>query len=86
MAGLFWLSDAAWRALEPHLPGGKPGRPRADDRTDICGIVQVLKLGCRWCDGPAAQRPATTLDNRDHCWSQRGIWRRILEKSRPVVR
>jgi transposase len=27
---LFWLSDEAWKTLEPHLPHGKPGKPRVD--------------------------------------------------------
>ena len=30
---LFWLSDEAWKALSPHLPRSKPGKPRVDDRT-----------------------------------------------------
>jgi transposase len=30
---LFWLSDEAWAAIEPHLARGKPGKPRVDDRT-----------------------------------------------------
>ncbi|MGO8839603.1 MAG: IS5/IS1182 family transposase, partial [Methyloceanibacter sp.] len=32
MTHLFWLSDDAWAAIEPHLPHGKPGKPRVDDR------------------------------------------------------
>ena len=39
MAGsLFWLSDETWKTLEAHLPRGKPGKPRVDDRTVISGI------------------------------------------------
>jgi transposase len=51
---LFWLSDAAWKALEPHLPRGKPGKPRAGDRTVISGILHMFKTGCRWRDVPRA--------------------------------
>ena len=80
MLHLFWLSDEAWAALEPHLPKGKPGKPRVDDRTVISGILHVLKVGCRWRDVPAAYGPPTTIYNRYHRWSQRGIWRRIFEK------
>jgi transposase len=29
----------------PHLPRGKPGKPRVDDRTVISGILHVLKTG-----------------------------------------
>jgi transposase len=35
MARLFWLSDEAWALIEPHLPRGKPGKPRVDDRRVI---------------------------------------------------
>ena len=80
MADLFWLSDEAWEAIEPHLPRGKPGKPRVDDRTVISGILHVLKVGCRWRDVPSAYGPPTTIYNRYHRWSQRGIWQRIFEK------
>lgn len=29
---LFWLSDEAWAAIEPHLPKNQPGARRVDDR------------------------------------------------------
>jgi transposase len=57
MAHLFWLSDQAWAALEPHLPRGRPGKPRVDDHRVISGILHVLKTGCCWRDVPAAQGP-----------------------------
>jgi transposase len=44
---LVWLSDEAWKTLEPYLPHRKPGKPRVDDRTVISGILHVLKTGCR---------------------------------------
>jgi len=43
MTHLFCLSDDAWGAIEPHLPQGKPGKPRVDDRRVISGILHVLK-------------------------------------------
>lgn len=54
---LFWLSDEAWSAIEPHLPKNQPGARREDDRRVISGIVHVLKVGCRWCDCPAEYGP-----------------------------
>lgn len=80
MASLFWLSDEAWAAIEPHLPHGKPGKPRVDDRRVISGILHVLKTGCRWRDVPPQYGPPTTVYNRYHRWSQRRIWQRIFEK------
>ena len=38
MTHLFWLSNEAWVAIDPHLPRGKPGKPRVDDRRIISGI------------------------------------------------
>src|SRR5271155_209055 len=49
---LFWLSDEVWTAPSPHLPRGRPGKPRGDDRTVISGTLHVLKTGCRWRDVP----------------------------------
>jgi transposase len=77
---LFWLSDDAWKALEQHLPHGKPGKPRVDDRRVISGILHVLKVGCRWRDVPPEYGPAKTVYNRYHRWSQRRIWQRMFEK------
>ena len=77
---LFWLSNEAWQAMEPHLPKGLPGKPRVDDRTVISGILHVLKTGCRWRDVPAVYGPPTTIYNRYHRWSQRRIWQRIFER------
>ena len=80
MAHLFWLSDEAWAAVEPHLPKGQPGKPRVDDRVVISGILHVLKTGCRWRDVPADYGPPTTIYNRYHRWAQRRIWQRIFER------
>jgi transposase len=80
MADLFWLSDEAWAVIDPHLPHGKPGKPRVDDRRVISGIFHVLKTGCRWRDCPQEYGPPTTVYNRYNRWSARGIWRKMFEK------
>ena len=76
---LFWLSDEAWVAIEPHLPRNQPGARRVDDRRVISGIVHVLKVGCRWCDCPADYGPSTTIYNRFNRWSRRGFWLMLLD-------
>ncbi len=80
MTRLFWLSNEAWAAIDPHLPRGKPGKPRVDDRRVISGILHVLKTGCRWRDVPPEYGPATTIYNRYNRWSQRGLWQRLFEQ------
>ncbi len=79
MGHLFWLSDEAWAAIEPHLPKNQPGARRVDDRRVISGILHVLKSGCRWRDCPSVYGPRTTIYNRFNRWSRRRIWQRILQ-------
>lgn len=79
MPALFWLSDEAWAAIELHLPRSEPAKPRVDDRRVMSGILHVLKTGCRWRGVPAAYGPPTTVGNRYHCWTRRGIWQRIIQ-------
>jgi transposase len=79
MGHLFWLSDEAWAAIEPHLPTNQPGARRVDDRRVISGILHVLKSGCRWRDCPSIYGPRTTIYNRFNRWARRRIWQRILQ-------
>src|SRR5215218_2510693 len=80
MRDLFWLSDEAWAALEPHLPHNQPGKPRVDDRRVISGILHILKTGGRWRDVPPDYGPAKTIYNRYTRWARRGVWQRIFAK------
>jgi len=80
MANGFWLSDAQWAALEPHLPKNQPGKPRVDDRRVISGILHILKTGGRWRDVPPEYGPAKTIYNRFARWARRGVWQRIFAK------
>jgi transposase len=79
MGHLFWLSDEAWAAIQPHLPTNQPGARRVDDRRVISGILHVLKTGCRWRDCPKDYGPHTTIYNRFNRWSRRRLWLHILE-------
>jgi len=47
------LSDYEWEVIKPLLPPrSRVGKPRADDRRIINGILYVLTTGCRWMDMP----------------------------------
>src|SRR5262249_46347076 len=47
------LSDAQWARIRSLLPTGKKrGRPHADERRILDGILYVLRTGCRWNDVP----------------------------------
>jgi transposase len=75
---LYWLTDAQFARIEPHLPTDTRGKPRVDDRRVISGIIQVLLSGCRWKDAPAAYGPRKTLYNRFQRWAAKGIWAEIF--------
>jgi transposase len=74
----FWLSDGQWAVLAPLLPRNQSGARRVDDRRVISGIVHVLKHGGRWRDCPRRYGPPTTIYNRYHRWSQRGVWQGLF--------
>lgn len=76
---LFWLSDAQFAKIAPHLPTDTRGKPRVDDRRVISGIIQVLKSGSRWVDAPAAYGPRKTLYNRFVRWAAKGVWTDLFQ-------
>ena len=79
MSHLFWLSDAQWALIEPHVPKNQPGARRVDDRRVISGIIHVLRTGCRWCDCAPEYGPSTTIYNRFNRWSRRRFWANLVE-------
>lgn len=70
----FWLTDAQFSKIAPHLPIDTRGKARVDDRRVISGIVQVLKSGGRWIDAPLEYGPKKTLHNRYVRWAAKGVW------------
>ena len=74
------LTDAQWNRIKRFLPKSAPtGRPRADDREVINGILYVMWMGCRWADLPhdIAASPAT-CHRRLLEYQRRRVWQKIL--------
>jgi transposase/quinol monooxygenase YgiN len=72
------LTDAQWERIRPLLPASKKtGRPRADARRTLDGILYVLRSGCRWHDLPAAYGSAVTCWRRLAQWEADGTWERL---------
>ena len=72
------LSDEQWEHLEPLLPPPRHrGRPRADDRKTLNGILYVLRTGCRWQDVPREFGSPATCWRRLKEWEEGGTWERI---------
>jgi transposase len=80
------LSDEEWEIIEPLLPPkAKVGRPRADDRMVLNGILYVLTTGCRWMDMPLEYGSYKTAWRRLKRWQDEGVWDRILKELASIV-
>ncbi len=70
--------DQQWAFVQPLLPSpARTGRPRANDRRTIDGILYILITGCRWQDLPRQYGAPTTVWRRLKRWGEEGIWERI---------
>src|SRR5260370_36484403 len=71
------LTDAQWERIAPHLPRHAPspqgGRPRADDRECLEGILWLLRTGSRWRDIPLHLPSGSTCWRRLQEWACEGI-------------
>jgi transposase len=74
------LSDEQWGRLRPLLPppSSGRGRPRADDRLIVDGILWRLATGVPWRDLPERFGPWRTVYSRFRRWQERGVWARVL--------
>lgn len=73
MSGLFMLSKAQMRRIEPYFPLSH-GVPRVDDRRVLSGIVFVIRNGLR----SAGYGPHKTIYNRFIRWSRLGVFNKIF--------
>ena len=71
------LTDEQWNRIKPHLPTYTPsaqgGRPRADDRECLEGILWLLRTGARWCDIPVDLPSGSTCWRRLREWAGEGV-------------
>src|ERR1700751_6074692 len=79
------LTDEQWHRVAPHLPAHPPspkgGRPRANDRECLEGILWVLRTGARWQDIPV------DLPSGSTCWRRLQEWagEEILAKIQAIL-
>jgi transposase len=73
------LTDKEWSILAPLMPlKAATGRPRADDRKTLNGILYVLSTGCRWEDLPPERYGSgKTCWLRFKNWREQGVWNAI---------
>ena len=72
------LTETQWAFIKPYLPPpARTGRPRANDRRTIDGILYILITGSRWQDLPREYGAPTTVWRRLKHWGEIGVWERI---------
>ena len=75
------LTGAQWEKIRPLLPKRpkrrRVGRPPADDRKVLEGILWMLRSGARWCDLPEEFPSPSTCWRRVRDWEERGVWLEI---------
>ena len=82
----YQVTDELWAKIQTLLPehvnthrfGG--GRPRADDRRCLNGILFVLRTGCQWnALNATGICPSSTAHDRFQEWVEAGVFRRLWE-------
>lgn len=82
-----FVTDEQWEKIKPFLPRRRPsargGRPPADDRACLEGILWVLRSGARWRDLPERYPSPSTCWRRLVEWEDAGVlvkvWHSFLD-------
>jgi putative transposase len=81
------LTDEQWAVIEPFLPKPKRmGRPPADLRAVVNGILYLVRTGCQWRLLPHDFPPWSTVHTWYRRWRQDGTWQRLHEALRQQAR
>ena len=86
------LSDSVWEWIEPLLPELKSryrgrgtarrnigGRPAADRRKVMSGILYVLRTGCQWNAVPREYGSGKTAHRYFQKWTRAGVFKRMWQ-------
>ena len=74
------VTDAEWNAMRVFFPkarSGKRGRPWADHRKTLNGILWLIYVGSPWRDIPTEYGKWQTIYGRFRRWCREGVWDRI---------
>lgn len=77
------ISEDVWNRVKPFLcPPRKEtrGRPPADARRMLYGILWILRTGAPWRDLPDEFGPWQTVYKRFNSWSKSAIWHDVLHE------
>ena len=75
------LTDEQWQRIAPllpkHVPSAKGGRPPAEDRECLEGLLWILRTGARWRDIPVDLPSGSTCWRRLREWAGEEIFQEI---------
>src|SRR3982751_5707781 len=86
------LSDSFWERIKPLLPQRKSrwrgrgkhrrnigGRPPAEPRQVMAGILYVLRTGCQWNAAPKEYGSGKTLHRYFQCWQRARVFKQMWQ-------
>ncbi|MGW7189508.1 IS5 family transposase [Streptomyces sp. NPDC054838] len=74
------LTDAEWELLAPLIPKADRGRPRAEDRRVINGMVHKIRTGVSWRDLPERYGSWKSVYTRFRRYAIDGVFTRALQQ------
>ncbi|MFC7895369.1 IS5 family transposase [Streptomyces sp. NPDC057381] len=74
------FTDQEWELLAPLIPRAVTGRPRAEDRQVINGMVYKIRTGVSWRDLPERYGPWKTVYTRFRRCALDGVFPRALQQ------
>ncbi|MDF2254325.1 IS5 family transposase [Streptomyces ferralitis] len=75
------LTDHEWELLAPLIPRAATGRPRAEDRRVVNGMVYKIRTGISWRDLPERYGPwKKTVYTRFRRYALDGVFTRALQE------
>jgi putative transposase len=81
MPTLWEVPEELWKRIKPILDAEDPekstGRPRADRRRVLDGIIFRMRTGCQWNHIPKVYGDDSTLHRVFQHWVERGVFAKI---------
>ncbi|WP_413104799.1 transposase [Streptomyces sp. Inha503] len=77
------LTDHEWELLAPLIPQAGTGRPRADDRRVVNGMVYKIRTGITWRDLPERYGSWKTVYTRLRRYALEGVFTHALQHQVP---
>ncbi|OLL32038.1 transposase [Burkholderia sp. SRS-W-2-2016] len=79
------MTEEQWLSVEPLLPELRPrrdmrGRPLADTRAVLNGVLWVMHSGASWSSMPRRYPSYQTCHRRFKAWRDAGVLRRVIEE------